>query len=250
MSVLPLRPPRTPTPTPPPAAARSTRRTARSRRRPSCRSARRATVKGLTVDQVRATGAQMILGNTYHLALRPGEEIVARARRPAPLHGLGRPDPDRQRRLSALQPRADHEGHRRAGASFARTSTAACSSSRPSGPIAIQEALGSDVAMVLDHVVAAARPTDDAMRDACERTVRWAARCQTAAQRAATRRSSPSCKAASIPSCASWCAAAARRARFPRLRDRRPERRRDARRDVPHSRRRLPRPARRTSRAT
>jgi queuine tRNA-ribosyltransferase len=34
------------------------------------------TVKGLTIDAVRATGAQMILGNTYHLALRPGEETV------------------------------------------------------------------------------------------------------------------------------------------------------------------------------
>ena len=30
------------------------------------------TVKGLTIDQVAATGAHMILGNTYHLALRPG----------------------------------------------------------------------------------------------------------------------------------------------------------------------------------
>ena len=35
-----------------------------------------ATIKGLTIDQVRTTGAQMILGNTYHLALRPGVETV------------------------------------------------------------------------------------------------------------------------------------------------------------------------------
>ncbi len=41
-----------------------------------------ATVKALTVDQVRATGADIILGNTYHLMLRPGAERVAR------LHGL------------------------------------------------------------------------------------------------------------------------------------------------------------------
>src|SRR5438045_3493561 len=34
-------------------------------------------VKGLTPDQVRATGATMILANTYHLALRPGAEVVA-----------------------------------------------------------------------------------------------------------------------------------------------------------------------------
>ena len=36
-----------------------------------------ATVKGVTVDQLRAAGAQMVLSNTYHLALRPGAEIVA-----------------------------------------------------------------------------------------------------------------------------------------------------------------------------
>ena len=36
------------------------------------------TVKGLIPDQVRDTGAQIILGNTYHLMLRPGSELVAR----------------------------------------------------------------------------------------------------------------------------------------------------------------------------
>ena len=36
-----------------------------------------ASVKGLEIEQLRATGAEMILGNTYHLALRPGEEVVA-----------------------------------------------------------------------------------------------------------------------------------------------------------------------------
>jgi queuine tRNA-ribosyltransferase len=36
-----------------------------------------ATVKGLEIEQLRATGAEMILGNTYHLTLRPGEETVA-----------------------------------------------------------------------------------------------------------------------------------------------------------------------------
>src|SRR4051794_23207421 len=35
------------------------------------------TVKGLSIDQVRTTGAQMVLANTYHLTLRPGEETVA-----------------------------------------------------------------------------------------------------------------------------------------------------------------------------
>ncbi len=34
------------------------------------------TVKGLTPEQLRGTTAQMVLSNTYHLALRPGEEVV------------------------------------------------------------------------------------------------------------------------------------------------------------------------------
>ena len=35
-----------------------------------------ATVKGMTTGQVKSTGAQIILGNTYHLHLRPGEDTV------------------------------------------------------------------------------------------------------------------------------------------------------------------------------
>jgi queuine tRNA-ribosyltransferase len=38
------------------------------------------TVKGLTPEQVRSTGAQIILGNTYHLMLRPGSDLIARHR--------------------------------------------------------------------------------------------------------------------------------------------------------------------------
>src|SRR5205085_212906 len=36
-----------------------------------------ATVKGLTPDQLEAAGAQIILGNTYHLTLRPGDDLIA-----------------------------------------------------------------------------------------------------------------------------------------------------------------------------
>ncbi|MBW2465428.1 MAG: tRNA-guanine transglycosylase, partial [Deltaproteobacteria bacterium] len=38
----------------------------------------RASVKGLTPEQVRATGSQVILNNAYHLMLRPGDDLVAR----------------------------------------------------------------------------------------------------------------------------------------------------------------------------
>src|SRR3954452_12248854 len=36
-----------------------------------------ATVKGLTPDQLAAAGARIVLGNTYHLTLRPGDELIA-----------------------------------------------------------------------------------------------------------------------------------------------------------------------------
>ena len=73
----------------------------------------RAAVKGVTLDQVRALGAEIILANTYHLHLRPGDDRIARARRPARVHGLGAPDPHRLRRLSGLQPRGAAHAHRR-----------------------------------------------------------------------------------------------------------------------------------------
>ena len=59
------------------ARAADDRARRRSRRRPSCRSAPPATVKAMTPEAVAATGAQIVLGNTYHLMLRPGAERVA-----------------------------------------------------------------------------------------------------------------------------------------------------------------------------
>ena len=52
------------------------------------------TVKGLTIDQVASTGADMILGNTYHLALRPGHETV-RKLGDSRYEWLGGPHPSR-----------------------------------------------------------------------------------------------------------------------------------------------------------
>jgi queuine tRNA-ribosyltransferase len=140
-----------------------------------------ATVKGLTVDQVRATGAQMILGNTYHLALRPGHEIVR------DLGGLHRfmgwdgpilTDSGGFQLFSLAQNTKVTEEQ----AIFRSHIDGSLFELSPERAIAIQEALGSDVAMVLDHVIALpAEP--DAVRDACERSVRWAARCQAAQTR-------------------------------------------------------------------
>jgi tRNA-guanine family transglycosylase len=62
-----------------------------------------ATVKAMLPESVRATGADILLGNTYHLMLRPGPS-GSPAGRAAPVHELGPPDPDRLRRLSGHEP--------------------------------------------------------------------------------------------------------------------------------------------------
>jgi queuine tRNA-ribosyltransferase len=140
------------------------------------------TVKGLTIDQVRQTGAQMVLSNTYHLALRPGEDVV---RQLGDLHAfMGWDGPiltdsgGFQLFSLAQMTRVTEQG-----ATFRSHIDGSLLELSPERAIAIQEALGSDVAMVLDHVLALPSSAAD-IRDACERTIRWAARCKQAGTRA------------------------------------------------------------------
>jgi len=140
------------------------------------------TVKGLTVDQVRATGAEMILANTYHLALRPGEETVAELGELHRFTGWEGPiltDSGGFQLFSLAQLTKITEE----GAVFQSHIDGRRMELTPERAIAIQETLGSDIAMVLDHVVALPAAAD-VVRDACQRSVRWARRCQAAATRA------------------------------------------------------------------
>ena len=139
------------------------------------------TVKGVTIDQVASTGAHMILGNTYHLALRPGHETV---RKLGGLHAMsGWEGPIltdsggfQVFSLDALNKVTEHS------ATFRSHVDGAIIELTPEHSIEIQESLGSDVAMVLDHVVAL--PAEkDVVQDAMERSIRWAARCLEAATR-------------------------------------------------------------------
>ena len=139
------------------------------------------TVKGLTIDQVKSTGAHMILGNTYHLALRPGHETV---RRLGGLHAMtGWEGPIltdsggfQVFSLKAINEVTEHQ------ATFRSHVDGAIIHLTPEHSIEIQEALGSDVAMVLDHVIALPAPRE-AVIDATQRSVRWARRCLQAARR-------------------------------------------------------------------
>ena len=74
----PIRFPGRRTPTGARAAASSRRRTARSRRPRSCPSARRAPSRASPIAISTELGAEIILGNTYHLYLRPGDDLIAR----------------------------------------------------------------------------------------------------------------------------------------------------------------------------
>tara|TARA_R110002049_G_scaffold2750_2_gene21768 strand:- start:647934 stop:649049 length:1116 start_codon:yes stop_codon:yes gene_type:complete len=139
------------------------------------------TVKGLTIDQVKATGAHMILGNTYHLALRPGHETV---RRLGGLHAMTQWDGPiltdsggfQVFSLKAINKVTEQQ------ATFRSHVDGAIIELTPEHSIEIQESLGSDVAMVLDHVIAL--PAErEAVIDATERSVRWARRCLEAASR-------------------------------------------------------------------
>ena len=74
------------------------------------------TVKAMTPEELEGLGAQIILGNTFHLLLRPGIEVDSRARRPARVHALAAADPHRLGRLPGVEPAEpaqDHRGGRR-----------------------------------------------------------------------------------------------------------------------------------------
>ena len=61
------------------------------------------TVKAMSPDELKDIGAEIILGNTYHLYLRPGMDVI-RNWRSAQVHELGPPDTYRQRRVPGIQP--------------------------------------------------------------------------------------------------------------------------------------------------
>jgi queuine tRNA-ribosyltransferase len=137
-----------------------------------------ATVKGLTPEQLRGAGARIILGNTYHLTLRPGDELIAA------LGGLHRfMDWDGPIltdsggfQVYSLAPTRKITDH---GAVFRSHIDGSLLELTPEKAVAIQENLGADIAMCLDECPPAdAAP--DKMREAVRRTILWARRCRDA----------------------------------------------------------------------
>ena len=135
-----------------------------------------ATVKGLTPDMVHSTGAEIVLGNTYHLMLRPGAERVAA------LGGLHKfmnwPRPIltdsggfQVMSLSALRRLEE------SGVTFRSHLDGAMFSLTPERAVDIQLLLGADIVMQLDECLKLPASKDEMAR-AMQLSLRWAERCK------------------------------------------------------------------------
>jgi queuine tRNA-ribosyltransferase len=140
-----------------------------------------ASVKSLTPADLHAAGAQIILGNTYHLSLRPGADRIER------LGGLHRfmawdgpilTDSGGFQVFSLAHLREVDEG----GVTFASHIDGTPHRLTPESAIAVQAQLGSDISMAFDELIDPAFPPT-AVADAMERTHRWAERSLAAHRR-------------------------------------------------------------------
>ncbi len=133
------------------------------------------TVKGMAPEELEALGAEIILGNTFHLMLRPGTEVVALHR--DGLHGfMGWQRPIltdsggfQVFSLASLR-QIDEDGVR-----FQSPVDGARVHMRPETAMDVQRALGSDIAMAFDDCTAYPATVQQA-RDSMQRSMRWALR--------------------------------------------------------------------------
>jgi queuine tRNA-ribosyltransferase len=136
------------------------------------------TVKAMYMDQVRALGSDVILGNTYHLMLRPGAERVARL---GGLHEMARwphpilTDSGGFQVMSLAKLRKLDER----GVTFRSHIDGSAWEMTPERSIEIQGLLGSDIQMQLDECVALPA-TREGIGRAMELSLRWAERCKAA----------------------------------------------------------------------
>ena len=134
-----------------------------------------STVKGISSDEVMATGARMQIMNTYHLWLRPGPELIASF---GGLHGFARwphtivTDSGGFQAFSlAKNTRASEHGFE-----FASHLDGTKMMLSPEEAMRVQGLLGSDIAMQLDVCPPGGSPRPELVQ-AVERTTRWAERC-------------------------------------------------------------------------
>ncbi len=134
----------------------------------------RATVTGLTVEDLEAMGAPILLANTYHLLLRPGPELFRRVGGIHPFMRWERPvltDSGGYQIFSMSGERTISEE----GARFASYIDGSIHMLSPERSVEVQSAFGSDIMMVLDECVDS-RSSEEVIRTAMHRTHRWALR--------------------------------------------------------------------------
>ena len=133
-----------------------------------------ATVKAMKPETVRATGADIILGNTYHLMLRPGAERVARLGGLHRFMNWDRPiltDSGGYQVMSLSELRKLTER----GVEFRSHIDGSKHMLTPERSMEIQRLLGSDIVMAFDECPRADRPRDE-IADSMELSMRWARR--------------------------------------------------------------------------
>lgn len=137
-----------------------------------------ATVKGMTPEELRGVGVEILLCNAYHLHLRPGEQVI---RDLGGVHGfmnwsgpvLTDSGGFQVFSLSPLR-RISEEG-----IAFRSHVDGSWLFLDPEGAVRIQQELGADIAMCLDECIPYGAP-QDYTRESTYRTIRWAVRCKEA----------------------------------------------------------------------
>jgi queuine tRNA-ribosyltransferase len=133
-----------------------------------------ATVKAMRPEEVRASGADIILGNTYHLMLRPGAERVAKLGGLHRFMGWDRPiltDSGGYQVMSLSELTKTSEE----GVQFKSHLDGSAHMLTAERSIEVQRLLGSDIVMAFDELVPTTS-TPKEQRDAMERSMRWAKR--------------------------------------------------------------------------
>jgi len=142
----------------------------------------KATVKTLTPAEVEALGAQILLGNTYHLHFRPGDELIAELGGLHRFMGWSKPILTDSGGFQVFSLRDTIAAVDDDGVTFRSVYDGRATRFTPESVAAIQRNLGSDIAMCLDQVPPPGVPRAR-LEDAVRRTTEWARR-QRHAERA------------------------------------------------------------------
>jgi len=135
-----------------------------------------ATVRTLSPADLKAVGAQIVLANTYHLHVRPGEDVIAQLGGLHKFMAWERPLLTDSGGFQVFS----LEGFRKVdedGVEFQSHVDGGRRKLTPERAIEVQATLGSDIAMAFDHVIPGGADEATA-RDALERTLRWLERCK------------------------------------------------------------------------